>query len=783
MNARTERVLVAALLLLFTALALLSARQKNPTFDEPAHLAAGISYVQTGDFRMNPEHPALPKLLAGVGASLAGAKAPAAGEAWDAGEQWDYAREVLYESGADSARIVFAGRVPMVLIGTLLGALLWWWMRAMVGPLGAVAALWLYAFSPTFLAHTRLVTTDVPLSLCVVATTAFLWQAWRTGRTRWVVAAAAAIGVSMVTKFSAFSYGPVWLLLALVPGEQRPWRRAVGHAALLLGAAFVFSELLVFACYGFEFDLTTIRSLGMAGRGVGPEQMSWLRRIPYEVMASVPWPSVEFARGMKDVILYTEAGHPVFLLGMRAEQGWWWQSFLTLAVKVPLPLLALGVWSLVLLIRHAPMRRRELVFLAAPAALVLFSNVAANLGLGVRHLLPLFPFLIGFAVWPLREAGPRGLGARAAVAVLLLWHAVGTLVAHPHYLSYFNEAARLAGGGHRLLGDSNLDWGQDLSTAARKLRERGANGAVLSYFGTASPFVEGMQWQLLPPAPRAKQRDPWVVLPSEGKQWLAVSTTNLQGVYYRAPGGGDPYPWLAGVEPDEVIGNGSMFLYEISLNEEIQRGLYEFYARHHLAEEAERALERVIRRLPHDSRSRADLVQLQLRRGDREAAERTMGESPNPDVDMLQMHVRVRRELGLEVESTYERALLTFPNSAELKNSYAWYLQESGGDLDLALRLADDAVRWESNDVYFRDTRGMVHAKRGDFWAALEDLDAALASPGGDLAEVRWHRVQILQQLGRTDDAVAEAQRLSEREDLPETLRDEVAEFLFGIEP
>jgi hypothetical protein len=32
------------------------------TFDEAFHLASGVSYVRTGDFRLNPEHPPLVKL-------------------------------------------------------------------------------------------------------------------------------------------------------------------------------------------------------------------------------------------------------------------------------------------------------------------------------------------------------------------------------------------------------------------------------------------------------------------------------------------------------------------------------------------------------------------------------------------------------------------------------------------------------------------------------------------------------------------------------------------------
>src|SRR6185436_262019 len=35
----------------------------GPTFDEPAHLAAGYAYWTTGNFALNAEHPPLLKLL------------------------------------------------------------------------------------------------------------------------------------------------------------------------------------------------------------------------------------------------------------------------------------------------------------------------------------------------------------------------------------------------------------------------------------------------------------------------------------------------------------------------------------------------------------------------------------------------------------------------------------------------------------------------------------------------------------------------------------------------
>ncbi len=779
---RGERLAVAALLTMFVLLATLSMRVKSPTFDETAHLPAGISYLQTGDFRMNPEHPALPKLLAGAAASMVGAKAPAAGEAWESSEQWDYGREVLYGPDADWRRILFAGRLPMVLVGAALGLLLWAWARALAGPFAGLLALLLYAFAPNFLAHTRLVTTDVPLAATVTLTAACLWQAWRTGRARWIVAAAGGIALSMSTKFSAFSYAPVWGILAILPGPSRRLGRGAMHVALLAVLSLVFTEALLFLTYGFATDWISIRDLGLGGRGVDPATMSLLRRVPYEVMATIPWPSESFALGLKDVILYTEAGHPVYLLGMRADAGWWWSSFVALGVKLPLPVLFLLSWAAWRVARTPELRRIDLLFLLMPAALVLATNVLARLGLGVRHLLPMMPFAIAFVALAFSEFRHRG-PSRIVLGTLLLWHVGGTLAAHPHYLPFFNEVARLSGGGQRYLGDSNLDWGQDLSAAAARLKSRGVQGAILCYFGTHDPFVEGVTWQLLPPAARGKNRDDWSLLPTEGPQWLVMSTTNLQGIYYRIPEGGDPYPWLMARAPDEVVGDGAIRLYDVTRDEATQRGLLASYLRHGMRREAEHAATRILGLVPLDGEVRNALVELLFARGDLEAVERTIRDAPNPDETALLRMVEAQKGLGKDeaAEETYRRGLNGLPHSAELKNSYAWFLQERNRDLELARRLADEAVDWEPRDPYYRDTRAMVRMKQGDPVGALEDLDEALTLPGGDLPEIRWHRALVLVEAGRAEEAVALVEELAGRTDLSPELEADVQAWLFEL--
>ena len=59
-------VLAGALLIFMAVLAGGAALRESATVDETAHIAAGVSYLQRLDLRLNEEHPPLPKVLAAL---------------------------------------------------------------------------------------------------------------------------------------------------------------------------------------------------------------------------------------------------------------------------------------------------------------------------------------------------------------------------------------------------------------------------------------------------------------------------------------------------------------------------------------------------------------------------------------------------------------------------------------------------------------------------------------------------------------------------------------------
>src|SRR5688572_15745045 len=99
----------------------------GPTFDEPAHLAAGYGYWTAGAFKLNPEHPPLLKLLWSF--PLLFTDAPPYPHSiaetsklnhWKVGNVW------LFESGVPQRTLLDPARRVNLALGSLLVLLVGW---------------------------------------------------------------------------------------------------------------------------------------------------------------------------------------------------------------------------------------------------------------------------------------------------------------------------------------------------------------------------------------------------------------------------------------------------------------------------------------------------------------------------------------------------------------------------------------------------------------------------------------------------------------------------------
>lgn len=549
-----RRGLLAFLMALHAGLALHAAWRTSPTIDEFSHVPAGISYWQTGRFGLYHHNPPLAKLLAAlpvlaarpvVDYSGSYAQAQAAGEPPG---HVAFAEEFMRANTARYFDLFRLARIPIVLLSLLGMAILYRWGRELFGEWGGLLAAAIWAFEPNLIAHAGVATTDMAATVLILAAVETFRRFLAAATLRGALVSGVVLGLALLTKFTALFLLPLFALFALLRRPRgRSWVLVPCVALLVLNAGYLF-EGTGRPLGSFPF-LSTALTRPRTG-GVPPHrearfyQMLFAQRqnrfegtffgrlpspVPAEYLLGLDEQSFEASPGLAG------GGYAVSLRGEVRRGGWWWYDLYTLLVKTPLALWVLGLLATVAAISAPTARRglREEAFWIAPAALLIaLMSAMTGLDLGVRYLLPAFPFLfLGIARL---ATAPRPV----APAILLGALAVSTLRVHPHELSYFNEMAGGPSRGGRHLLDSNLDWGQDLLELKRLLDRRGITGEIgLAYFGAVDPALAGIRWFVPPRDPRTVP--PGRAVASDGALrpgLYAISVNFLYGLPHRVRG-------------------------------------------------------------------------------------------------------------------------------------------------------------------------------------------------------------------------------------------------------
>jgi hypothetical protein len=238
-------------------------------------------------------------------------------------------------------------------------------------------------------------------------------------------------------------------------------------------------------------------------------------------------PAHAYLLGLNHVADHNAGGHSSSLLGMRSETGWWYYFPVVFAVKSTMAALAATVLLLTAGLWQA--WRREWISpmalgLALPPVLYFVFSMTSGINIGMRHILPVYPFLyVGAAAWlatrPNWRAGVCLLGALAALQIAECARIT------PDYLAFFNELAGGPGRGPEYLVDSNIDWGQDVKKLGLWLDAHAGNRrARVFYFGNAQMRYYGIDEMGYPDGLDQKGWD-------EIDEYCVANVTPLQGVY------------------------------------------------------------------------------------------------------------------------------------------------------------------------------------------------------------------------------------------------------------
>jgi len=420
----------------------------NHTFDEPAHIACGMEWLDKGTYTLEPQHPPLARVAVALGPYLVGSRTlgPPHGKSpiFTAGQE-------ILDSGHHYDLTLALARLAVLPFFWVACAVVYGWGKRYFSAAIGVLALALFSFLPPVLAHAGLATTDMALTAFLGASflSGMIWLEEPTrAHALWF---GAATGLVILSKFSCLVYLPaaagaglLWYFVAERPAMSGLTRGLAGRLAQL-GMAVLVACLIVWAGYRFSFGKVYFANLHL--------------------------PAPELYAGIKQVMDHNAEGHTGYLLGVRRTTGFWYFYEVALAVKTPLAFLFLMGFGIVLACRKQASLRRLYVPLAFSAAILLV-GAFSHINIGIRHVLPIymgFSLLAAVALVRLLASGDTRRWIHGALAVLLLWFAGSSLLSHPDYLPYFNE---LAGSQpEKILVDSDLDWGQDLKRLGARLRE------------------------------------------------------------------------------------------------------------------------------------------------------------------------------------------------------------------------------------------------------------------------------------------------------------------------
>ena len=494
-----------ALLAEMAAAMITTAVEQTPTIDEPVYVGTALVYLEQHSLRYNPEHPPLGKLIIATGLAFADVRVDPA----FVGDQGQLGRHVLYESGSDPGRLMLLARLPVIVLTLLFGLVVFRFACDLVGPVGGLAALALYAFSPQVIANGSLATLDAPVAGFLLTSVWLLWRA-RRRRVLYLPLAGLALGAALATKMSALAAVPVLLLLVVLSvwrsrrmGEADPNRsaRILGVGAAVAAVALI-AVVVVWASYLAVDPLL---------RWASPPDLPAVDGL----RAFVDWlPFPEpYRDGMRVQFAFEDQVWSGFLFGRHYFGSLWYYLPAALVVKTPLGTLALWLAGAGVMVA-IPRLRPAAPYLFVPTAVLLAAAMTGNRDFGVRYavFVPMFLAVAAAGVVALRRRWTH-----VAAAVLVAFAAVTSLRAFPYYLPYSNEAFGGPAKTSLRLHDSNVDWGQDLGRLADRLRQRYPGERIwLVYKGSGVPSYYGID-----------AADPLRVPPDQVRGLLVVSDTSV----------------------------------------------------------------------------------------------------------------------------------------------------------------------------------------------------------------------------------------------------------------
>lgn len=607
--------IVIILLAILFFLQLTSSLQESQTIDEGPHLSGGYSYLITHDFRLNPEHPPLLKMLAALPLLIMNPELPTDHQSWENADQWAFAQQFLYHNTRPADDLLLLGRIPIMILGLILALSVYLIAKKLLGKTAALLAFILTVFEPNIIAHSRYITTDIGVSLLFLISIYYFGEYLNSPNFKTLITSAFFLGLAQMTKFSAVILIPIFLTLFVV----KLCHSSGASLKKALKLKFITISLLAFLVIPAGIiHLSYLANISVPDQDIQVQNLLAKRdSILSSPQDDVPFisrtlarlgdpktvtgkifektihsrvPFFHYFRGLANLLFHNYTGHTSYLMGTHSETGFWYYFPIAFLVKTPLALIILLLITLNHMVRKFFYRIKKssseldytllkpsvlsraikrcfslfkntikilqripfyYFLLIVPVIIYFLISMGSSINIGVRHILPIFPFVIIMASRTINFPELKAKKVYSwAVLIIVIAYVISSLVIYPNYLSYFSELVGGANNGHRHLLDSNLDWGQDLKKLKKVLSENNIQEIQLVYFGQANLWYYDIPAVPLPTIKNQKSI-------SEIDGWVGISATALYS--------DGELSWLRNMEPDEKIGY-SIFIYDLRKN-------------------------------------------------------------------------------------------------------------------------------------------------------------------------------------------------------------------------
>jgi len=450
--AGSQRILFTVLtVLLFAVFAfqlVYHAVRTSATVDEPFHILAGHRYWQCRDFGINPEHPPLLKLLATVPLNFRQLSEPP----WPCGSKlttkfdgFSYGSTFIVDNGVDD--VVIRARLAASVMSIVLALMVFLAAWEMFGRWEAVTALAIVAFEPNLIAFGSLVLTDMAISATAFAAVYALYRFGKYQTWARFLLAALALGLMLAAKHSAVIFVGILCVLFFTdavlfrrPAISLP-RTLVQRVATFAGM-FLIGLAILWAFYGFRYRAIandaapTISVAEYIKENGRPESATGLPARVTEAISHTHIFPEAYVLGMADVIAWGSRNTVIF--GRNYPAGKWFFFPVAFVVKTNIALLLLLPVGLVSLYFRRE-KWREVLFLLLPPVMFLIFASRSEFTNSVRHILPIYGFLIVLssagAIWLCRKFK----SFRYALVALLVFNAAAAVRTAPNHLAFAND--------------------------------------------------------------------------------------------------------------------------------------------------------------------------------------------------------------------------------------------------------------------------------------------------------------------------------------------------------